>query len=134
LSKSSEVRDIQLLQGIASKRLDCDRHVLGVLSAPLRSDDDFLDAASRRPRLIWRCCRVRGSSGMSAEDRGNRTSAFLIDLHWQTPPSKCSRRLCSRPSDAMPAFIAVGSSSLMQKRWNRAESMAETGSLIGSSA
>ena len=82
LEQIVEVRDIQLLQGIASKRLDCDRHVLGVLTAPLRRDDDFLNATLR---LVWRCCRVRGSSGMSAEDRGNRTSAFLIDLHWQTP-------------------------------------------------
>ena len=116
LEQIVEVRDIQLLQGIASKRLDCDRHVLGVLTAPLGGHDDFLDAASRRPRLICRGYRVRGSSGMSAEDRGNRTSAFLIDLHWQTPPSKCSRRLCSRPSDAMPAFIAVGSSAVRRAR------------------
>src|SRR5439155_17250942 len=76
------VRDIQLLQGIPSKRLDCDRHVLRVLTAPLRSDDDFLNATLR---LVWRCFRVRGSSGMSAEDRGNRTSAFLIDLHCRLP-------------------------------------------------
>jgi len=43
LDQVVERLDIQLLQRFTAQRLHRDRHVLGVLSAPLRGDDDFLD-------------------------------------------------------------------------------------------
>ena len=66
-----EALNIQLLQRVAGERLDRDGHVLNVLRATLRRDDDFLE--SRRGRCLrfgWR--RIGSLRGVRAQDGRDR--------------------------------------------------------------
>ena len=85
-----QARDVQLLQGLAGERLDRDRHVLDVLGAPLRSDDNFLDTGRRGTGLsrdrrvcgsgVGRCTRVR------PQDCRNCMRTLVVHLHWRSLP------------------------------------------------
>ena len=54
-----EIDDVQLLELLAVEHLDADRHVLQVLDALLRRDDDLLEPGARTGRGVRRFLRVR---------------------------------------------------------------------------
>ena len=71
-----------LLQRLAAERLDRDRHVLNVLTASLRGDDDFLDPSRSGTGLTpGRLICSRKHTRMRSEDRRNGTRDLAIGLH-----------------------------------------------------
>src|SRR6202044_1496894 len=75
-----ERRHVQLLQGIAGKRLDRDRHVLNVLRAALSGDGDLLDLVARRIR-VGRAGRNRMSECAAAQNGGDRVRQLRVWMH-----------------------------------------------------
>src|SRR5581483_6588356 len=88
-----EVRDIQLLQRLAGKRLDGDRHILRVLAAPLRGDNDFLQTAAGSGRLISRRSGMDRGGCVGPENCGDCAGALGVDMHRPSLPLWLFRRL-----------------------------------------
>ena len=88
-----EARDVELLRALGADRLDAQRHVLQILGALVRGDDDLFEGSRRR---FLACCAC--TTGAPAE-HGAR--------EWQPAPERTRRACFARFAEILRSRLRV---------------------------